>query len=119
VLAALKSRFRAGILSNADDDFLTGCLQKNGLEFETIVTSEGAGAYKPHEDIFRAFAEAVEAAMDEVLYVGDSQYADVLGAKSAGMSVAWVNRHGASLREGLPSPDYEIASLNDLSSLLL
>ncbi len=43
VLAALKARYRLGILSNADDDFLFPCLEKNGLEFELIVTSERGG----------------------------------------------------------------------------
>lgn len=120
VLAALKSRYRLGILSNADDDFLAACLQKNGLhtEFEIIVTSESAGVYKPHEDIFHTFCEAAGVARHEVLYVGDSQSADVLGAKNAGMPMAWVNRDGSSLHEGVPRPDHEIASLADLLDLL-
>jgi 2-haloalkanoic acid dehalogenase type II len=120
VLSALKTRYRIGILSNADDDFLTACLEKNGLhtEFEVIVTSESAGVYKPHEDIFHSFCEAAGMARHEVLYVGDSQSADILGAKNAGMPVAWVNRDGSPLREGVPQPDHEIASLSDLLELL-
>ena len=121
VLTALRSRYHVGMLSNADDDFLFACLERNGLqdEFEVIVTSEGAGAYKPHEAIFRRFAEAMGAEMHEVLYVGDSQSADVLGARNAGMPVAWVNRDGAPLREGVPRPDHEIASLTGLLQFLL
>jgi 2-haloalkanoic acid dehalogenase type II len=120
VLAALKRRYRLGILSNADDDFLTACLQKNSLhtEFEIIVTSESAGVYKPHEEIFHSFCEAAGVARHEVLYVGDSQSADVLGAKNAGMPMAWVNRDRSPLREGVPRPDHEIASLADLLDLL-
>lgn len=120
VLSALKSRYCLGILSNADDDFLTACLQKNGLhgEFEIIVTSESAGVYKPHEEIFRSFVEAAGMDRHEVLYVGDSQSADVLGAKNAGMPVAWLNRDGSPLRDGVPRPDHEIASLSDLLDLL-
>jgi FMN phosphatase YigB (HAD superfamily) len=57
-------------------------------------------------------------ARHEVLYVGDSQSADILGAKNAGMPVAWVNRDGSPLREGVPQPDHEIASLSDLLELL-
>jgi 2-haloalkanoic acid dehalogenase type II len=120
VLSALKSRYRLGILSNADDDFLSACLEKNGLhlEFEIVVTSEGAGVYKPQQGIFHSFVEAVGLERHEVLYVGDSQSADVLGAKNAGMPVAWLNRDGSSLREGVPQPDHEIASLSDLLDLL-
>jgi 2-haloalkanoic acid dehalogenase type II len=119
VLSELRSRYRLGILSNADDDFLLPCLEKNGLEFEIIITSEAVGTYKPHAAIFRRFAEVVGARMDEVLYVGDSQSADVLGAKNAGMRVAWVNRRGAKLTEGIPQPDHEIDSLAGLCDLLL
>ncbi|MGZ3387336.1 MAG: HAD family hydrolase, partial [Isosphaeraceae bacterium] len=54
----------------------------------------------------------------EVLYVGDSQSADVLGARNAGMPVAWLNRDGSPLREGVPQPDHEIACLSDLLSIL-
>ena len=106
MLSALKSRYRLGILSNADDDFLSACLEKNGLqsEFEVIVTSESAGVYKPHQDIFHSFCEAVGLERHEVLYVGDSQSADVLGAKNAGMPVAWVNRDGSSLRKASRGP---------------
>jgi len=119
VLAELRSRYRLGILSNADDDFLLPCLERNGLEFELVVTSEAAGAYKPHAAIFRRFAEAMGAEMHEVLYVGDSQSADVLGAKNAGMRVAWVNRQRAKLNDGIPQPDHEIDSLAGLFDILL
>jgi 2-haloalkanoic acid dehalogenase type II len=120
VLTSLKARYRLGILSNADDDFLTACLERNGLQsaFEIVVTSESAGFYKPSEDIFRSFCEAAGVARHEVLYVGDSQSADVLGAKNAGMAVAWVNRDGSPLKQGVPQPDHEIASLRDLLDIL-
>jgi 2-haloalkanoic acid dehalogenase type II len=120
VLSSLKSRYRLGILSNADDDFIGACLQRNGLEsaFEMIVTSESAGVYKPHEDIFHGFCESAGLERHEVLYVGDSQSADVFGAKNAGLPVAWVNRERAALKEGVPRPDHEIASLRDLLDLL-
>ncbi len=42
----------------------------------------------------------------------------MLGAKNAGMRVAWVNRDGATLPQGVPPPDHEIASLSDLLDLL-
>ncbi len=120
VLSMLKERYRIGILSNADDDFLTACLERNGLQsvFEIVVTSESAGFYKPHEDIFEEFCAAAGMPRHEVLYVGDSQSADVMGAKNAGMPVAWVNRDGSPLKEGVPQPDHEIASLSDLLDLL-
>jgi 2-haloalkanoic acid dehalogenase type II len=114
VLAALRPRFRLALLSNADDDFLLPCLATNRLEFEVVVSSEGARAYKPHRAIFQAAADALALNVEEILYVGDSRYSDVLGAKHAGMPMAWVNRPRYELPEDLPRPDYEIRSLADL-----
>jgi 2-haloacid dehalogenase len=53
----------------------------------------------------------------EVLHVGDSQRADVVGAKRAGMLAAWLNRRSHKLRPGIPIPDYEITNLRDLLDL--
>lgn len=114
VVAALKENYRVGILSNADNDFLYPCLEKNALDFELVVTSESAAVYKPHEAIFRSFADRLGFGLDEVLYIGDSQFADVLGAKNAGMPVAWVNREDAALNQGMPEPDHVIMSLESL-----
>ena len=120
VLGALKERYRIGILSNADDDFLYDCLRRNALqdEFELIVTSEAAGVYKPHEAIFQSYLDASGLEAHEVLYVGDSQFADVLGGRKAGMRVAWVNRDGAKLHDDVPAPDYVVASLSELLDVL-
>jgi len=52
VLAALRPRYRLAVLSNADDDFLTAALARNNLRFDTVVTSEQAGAIKPDPAIF-------------------------------------------------------------------
>src|SRR3989304_5033143 len=52
VLAALRPRYRLAVLSNADDDFLTAALQRNNLRFDTVVTSEPAGALKPAPPTF-------------------------------------------------------------------
>ena len=120
VLEVVRSRYHTGILSNADNDFLFACLQKNRLDgFELIVTSESAGVYKPHERIFHAYVEEAGLAVEDVLYVGDSQFADVIGAKNAGMRVAWVNRDGAPRHKTTPAPDIEIGSLSALIDLLL
>ncbi len=55
----------------------------------------------------------------DVLYVGDSPVADVLGARSAGMPVAWLNRLGVPRPEKAPEPDMEAPDLTALADLLL
>ena len=112
--------FRKCIVSNSDVDMLKNVLKKNRLNgvFEFQVTSESARAYKPSPKIFRKALEMLGCANNEVLHIGDSQRKDILGAKKLGISVIWVNRRGENLREGIPTPEYEIKDLKELPKIL-
>jgi 2-haloalkanoic acid dehalogenase type II len=118
VLDALRQRYRLCVLSNADDDWLLTCLDRAGLAFDLIVSSESARSYKPRAPIFLLTAEKLGLRPEQVLYVGDSPFADVQGARNAGMPVAWVNRYGAKLPESIAPPDLEITDLRGLLPLL-
>jgi 2-haloalkanoic acid dehalogenase type II len=130
VVETLSRRLPTGLLSNADDDFLLSCLARNGLVFPVVVSSETAQAYKPHAAIFRKLAELMGLAPEEILYVGDSRLADVIGAKNARLRVAWVRREqgvngnrsieagGDKLDRSSFEPDYEIESLDRLLEIL-
>jgi 2-haloalkanoic acid dehalogenase type II len=118
VIDGLRPRYRLALLSNADDDFLLPCLERNGLAFEVVVSSETARVYKPHEAIFHRLAAEMGLEPGEIMYVGDSQFADVLGAKHAGLRVAWLNREGRPLPEGVPQPDFDLRSLGEVPSLV-
>jgi len=83
-----------------------------------VVSSESARVYKPHEAIFHGLAAELALKPVEIMYVGDSHFADVLGAKHAGLRVAWLNREGRALPEGVPQPDLELRSLSELAPLL-
>lgn len=119
VLDALRPRYRLGVLSNADEDWLQFCLARNKLAFDTVISSETAAAYKPHPRIFKRASELLGLEPGQVLYVGDSPISDVLGAHAAGMTVAWVNRAGISRSDRTPEPDLEIADLRGLPARLL
>jgi 2-haloacid dehalogenase len=119
VLAALRDRYRLAVLSNADNDFLFSCLARNGLEFETVVTSEMAGAIKPDPAIFHYLAEKLGLPREQILYVGDWPMPDIVGARRAGVPVAWLNRHGHTLPPDMPAPDLEVASLTELLPILV
>lgn len=119
VLEALGASYRLALLSNADEDHLDICLSRNGINFETRISSEAAASYKPHPAIFRRVVELLDLPAERILYVGDSPIADVRGAHAAGMAVAWVNRLGIALPEGVPQPDLEIRDLRGLLPALL
>lgn len=122
-LERLRPHFRLAVVSNADDDHLLQALSDNGLTdaelFEFILSSEGARSYKPRAGIFEQAAARFGLPAAEVLYVGDSAMADVLGARNAGMPVAWLNRLRATLPERVPPPDIEVCDLAELAAALL
>jgi HAD superfamily hydrolase (TIGR01549 family) len=124
IVAEVSRKLPTACLSNADDDFLIPALSFNGLAFPTIVSSETAQAYKPHAAIFRALSSMVGLPAENILYVGDSRLADVVGAKNAGLQVAWVNRSGATsslnghTAEPHLQPDFVVRTLEGLHGIL-
>ena len=107
-----------GIVSNADADHLASALELNRLSFPVVVSSESAKCYKPATGIFYEATNALEVDPGETLYVGDSQEDDIVGARAAGMSVAWINRRGEALKEDIPEPDFEIANLSEVVGIV-
>ena len=119
VVEALRPHYRLALLSNADDDFLHEALTRNGLEFETIVTSEQAGAIKPQPEIFTHLSKAMGLPAGRILYAGDNAVPDVLGSVRAGMKAAWINRTGTRRPRRVPPPDIRVRSLSELLPHLL
>jgi 2-haloalkanoic acid dehalogenase type II len=119
VLEALRPYYRIALLSNADDDFLHACLDRNGLDFETVLTSEQAGAIKPDPEIFHHLSRLLDLPPEQILYVGDNPIPDVLGPSRAGMKSAWVNRFGLRKPRKVPYPDIRVRSLSELVPLLV
>ncbi len=118
VLPVVQARWRTGVLSNADDDYLFPVLARLGWEFEAVLSSEGARAYKPQPSPFQQVLDAFGIGPEEAMYVGDTLYDDVLGAKGVGMRAAWINRRGETTDPSLPKPDYEVKSLMELPEIL-
>jgi 2-haloacid dehalogenase len=107
-----------GVVSNADAGHLDAALKRNGLSFPLVISSESARCYKPAPGIFHQALEALKMRPEDALYVGDSQGDDIVGARAAGMSVAWLNRGGEELRKEIPEPDFRITSLADLPAIV-
>ena len=120
VLDALDAAgYRLALLSNADEDFLQSAVSHNRLRFSVIHSSESLRAYKPHRSVFHDTCLRLACEPAEVLYVGDSQQADVLGGNHAGLPVAWVRRsEDAELAEDLPKPALAIDTLPELAEAL-
>ncbi len=119
VIEALRPHYRLALMSNADDDFLSECMERNNLRFETVVSSEEAGAIKPNRAIFDHLASRLGLPNERILYVGDNPIPDVLGPKRAGMPTAWINRNGYRKPRRVPYPDVRIRSLSEMVPMLV
>ena len=117
-LDVLQSRYRTAVLSNADDGFLLPNLELLDFEFETVLSSEMARSYKPQPKLFEEMLARLSLPADQTIYVGDRHYEDVHGASHVGMNAVWIDRGDRGLREDLPPPPHQIASLMELPGLI-
>ena len=88
-------------------------LANSGLKkyFDFAIYSSGLPFRKPHPSIFQLAIKHFQLQTGEILFVGDSPSADILGAQGVGMKTAWINRKKA---QADICPDYELKSLEDL-----
>ncbi len=92
-LASIKTQCQVGLISNADNRFLSRSIDQNSFQFDFIVSSETTGANKPNSAIFRVALDLVPYLPSEILMVGDSITEDILPAQALGMRALWLNRH--------------------------
>jgi putative hydrolase of the HAD superfamily len=117
----LAPHFRLGLLSNFDD---AQCGREVLLDtgvadlFEAVIISAEAGLRKPNPLIYQRILTMLHVEPHTILFVGDTPREDVLGPRLAAMRVAWVNKRGAPLPEGIPEPDLVVADIAELPALL-
>ena len=117
-LSILAQNRRLAVLSNADDAYLHPVVARIPADFAVVASSEGGQCYKPDARLFQMVLRQLDADPAECVYVGDKQFEDVKGARSAGMSVVWINRRGEPMNPDLPTPDAEIRDLLELPKIL-
>jgi putative hydrolase of the HAD superfamily len=119
-LKRLNQKFLLGIITDGNQEHQLAQIEKLGIKkfFRFICVSDEVGFSKPAKEIFLYSLRKSDLKPEEVLYVGDSQLADVVGAKRVGMKVVWINRIGERLIEGVPKPDWEIRSLDEILKIL-
>jgi FMN phosphatase YigB (HAD superfamily) len=118
---SLAPHFRLGLLSNFDD---AQCGREVLLDtgvadlFEAVIISAEVGLRKPNPQIYQRILTMLRLEPHAVLFVGDTPREDVLGPRRAAMRVAWVNKRGAPLPDGIPQPDLMVADIAELPALL-
>ena len=116
LLGLLKGRLLLGLITNGASDTQRERLGWFDLKrhFDVIVISGEVGVAKPDPAIFGLALDNLAISEDQAWYVGDSLRTDMAGAKAAGLTAVWLNRHGSKRTAGDPEPDLEIESLTEL-----
>jgi 2-haloacid dehalogenase len=111
---------RLAVVSNIDDDLLAATPLRR--TFDLVCTAERARGYKPDGSLFRYLIDHARrsfgAGLDEILHCGQSQFTDMVGGKPLGLTVAWINRRNVALDPAVPPPDYVLADVASLVSLV-
>lgn len=119
LLRALGERYRLGLVSNFDHPpTAQAVLARHGVHrrFTVTLISADFGRRKPHPAIFAEALARLGVEPQASLYVGDTHAEDVVGARAAGMDVAWIAPPDAP--EVDPRPTRRIARLDELADLL-
>ncbi|MDG4826108.1 HAD family hydrolase [Asanoa sp. WMMD1127] len=105
------------LVSDADNDRLRAVLDHHRITVAAVVTSEDARAYKPRPEPFALALRRLGVATGEMVHVGDSPAADVVGAAALGIATAFLSRDGRRLPPHLTAT-HTITTLTDLVPLL-
>ena len=121
LLQQLARRYQLALVSNFDHGpTARRVLSDHGIAglFPTTLISAEFGRRKPHPAIFEAALHGVGVRADEALFIGDSIGDDVLGARAAGVPVAWLNAKNSPLPPETPPPQHVISRLTELADVL-
>ncbi|MCL4218990.1 MAG: HAD family hydrolase [Candidatus Hydrogenedentes bacterium] len=121
MLDALKGEgFALGIISNTvfSRRVLHNELCRHGLDhyFDHLLASSEYGLRKPHPALFFAAARLMNAAADDIWYIGDSETNDVIGAQDCGMTGLWYFPGEASPKKS--EPDAIVRHWDELTKLV-
>jgi 2-haloacid dehalogenase len=115
VLRRVSRSVRIGVVTNCSEELGQRAAARVGVHFDTVVTAEAAGAYKPRPEPYRLALERLGVQPSRALFVAGSP-SDIAGARGAGMDVWWHNRRQLPLGEREP-PIAELDSLEPLLAL--
>ncbi len=86
---------KVGLVSNRDHP-LDAVAAENGLTglFDFTLSAAEAASWKPEPGIFQRAVQLAGATPETAIYVGDNYFADILGARGAGLTPILIDRQG-------------------------
>jgi 2-haloacid dehalogenase len=116
-LARLRNRYQLVVLSNGDPDMLEAGKKYHGIPFDRVISVAEANSFKPHVATYTKAAEFIGLAMQEILFVANHAF-DCIGAKSAGMRTAFINRRQRPFGQTPHQPDLMVPTMKELADIL-
>ena len=111
----IAKKFPIASISNGNAD-----LERIGLmpPFRHCISATHVGVAKPDKRVFHAACDLLGVEPQYVLHVGDHIQQDIVGAESAGMQAAWINRLGERWPWGVSPPLVQFTNLKELAKWL-
>ena len=117
-LARLKTRYQIAVLSNGDPDMLEAAKAFHKIPFDAVISVAVANAFKPHVATYTKAAEIMGVQMDQVLFVANHAF-DCIGAKSAGMHSAFIDRRQRPFGATPHQPDIVVTDMKSLADMMV
>jgi 2-haloacid dehalogenase len=107
------------VFSNGSPAMLTGIMNAANLHpyFKGFVSVDEVKVYKPSPIVYRHVANRLARPANEVRLISSNPF-DVIGAESAGMQAAWVNRSSGLFDTLATPPEMVVKSLVELADML-
>jgi 2-haloacid dehalogenase len=117
-LAKLHTRYKLVVLSNGDPDMLEAAKQYHKVPFDRVISVAEANSFKPHVATYTKAAELCGLKPDQILFVANHAF-DCIGAKSAGMRTAFIDRRSRPFGETPHQPDILVPTMKDLADAIV
>ncbi|MEI7875721.1 MAG: haloacid dehalogenase type II [Alphaproteobacteria bacterium] len=117
-LDKLRTKYKLVVLSNGDPDMLEAAKQYHKVPFDKVISVAEANSFKPHVATYTKAAELCGVAPDQILFVANHAF-DCIGAKSAGMRTAFIDRRSRPFGETPHQPDILVPTMKDLADAIV
>jgi len=84
-------------------------------QFHWVLSVDAVKIYKPSPKVYQLALRAMRLPKQRILFVSSNAF-DVVGAKSFGFKVCWINRAGVPLDPLGPKPDLMVKNFDELET---
>jgi 2-haloacid dehalogenase len=117
-LDRLRTKYKLVVLSNGDPDMLETAKLHHKVPFDRVISVAEAKSFKPHVATYTKAAELLGLPMEQILFVANHAF-DCIGAKSAGMRTAFIDRRSRPFGETPHQPDILVPTMTELANAIV